>query len=45
MTFVERFIEFNDWPTSRKTALLSGLAILIHLFTNVVVDFFAAQLP
>ena len=45
MTLVERFIEFNDWPTSRKTALLSGLAILAHLFANVVVDTLAAQRP
>src|SRR5882672_8937130 len=45
MTLVERFIEFNDWPTSRKTALLSGLTIPAHLFANVVVDTLAAQRP
>jgi len=43
MTLVERFIEFNDWPTSRKTALLSGLAIPAHLFANVVTDILSAQ--
>ncbi|MGH8530921.1 MAG: adenylate/guanylate cyclase domain-containing protein [Nevskiales bacterium] len=31
MTLVERFIEFDRWPVSRKTALLSGIALLFQL--------------
>ncbi len=31
MTFVERFIEFNSWPTSRKSALLMAMALPPHL--------------
>lgn len=28
---VDWFIEFNHWPTSRKTALLSGLVLIAHV--------------
>lgn len=28
---VDRFIQFNEWPTSRKTALLSGLVLIAHI--------------
>ncbi|MGH8431247.1 MAG: adenylate/guanylate cyclase domain-containing protein, partial [Solimonas sp.] len=31
MTLVERFIEFNGWSTSRKTALLAGLGLPSHV--------------
>lgn len=31
MTLVERFIEINGWSTSRKTALLAGLGLVVHL--------------
>jgi adenylate cyclase len=31
MMLVERFIEINGWPISRKTALLAGLALPAHL--------------
>jgi hypothetical protein len=31
VTLVERFIEFNGWSTSRKTALLAGLGLAMHI--------------
>ena len=31
MNLIDRFIDFKDWPTSRKTVLLMGLAFLLHL--------------
>jgi class 3 adenylate cyclase len=40
MALVERFIEINGWTTSRKTALLSGLAFLAFLFGSSVVEVF-----
>ena len=33
MTLVERFIEINDWPASRKTALLCVASGLMHTVT------------
>jgi adenylate cyclase len=36
MTLVERFIEFDRWPVSRKTAVLSGFLFVVHLVTDVV---------
>ena len=36
MTLVERFIEFNQWPTSRKSALLYGLALPAHVLFTIV---------
>lgn len=42
MTLVERFIDFDRWTTSRKTALLMGIAlpaqILFSLIARVVLD-------
>lgn len=32
---VDRFIEFNQWPTSRKTALLSGLVLIAHVVGSI----------
>ncbi len=44
MTIVERFIEVNNWPTSRKTALLSGLILPAHLAGWLIARFaFAAD--
>jgi hypothetical protein len=37
MTLVERFIDFGDWPASRKTALAAVGASTTHLFGAVVV--------
>ncbi len=31
MTLVEKFIEFNGWTTSRKTALLAALGLAMHI--------------
>ncbi|MGH8529333.1 MAG: hypothetical protein ACRETN_05750 [Nevskiales bacterium] len=45
MTLVERFIEINGWSTSRKTALLSGLGLLFHVFGSLVVQYSFSQLP
>ncbi len=39
MTLVERFIEFNGWPTSRKTVLLSGIVLPFHLLAMLSVHF------
>jgi class 3 adenylate cyclase len=38
MTLVERFIDINSWSTSRKTALLSGLAFLFFLAGSLIID-------
>jgi hypothetical protein len=39
MTLVERFIDFTDWPTSRKTALAGAIAVPGLLFILVAVLF------
>ncbi|MGH8694833.1 MAG: adenylate/guanylate cyclase domain-containing protein, partial [Burkholderiales bacterium] len=44
MTLVERFIEFNHWPTSRKVAFISGLILPFHFLGWAVVHFSFAQL-
>jgi adenylate cyclase len=36
MTLVERFIEINGWSTSRKTALLAGLALPTHIINSLI---------
>jgi hypothetical protein len=36
MTLVERFIEINGWPTSRKTVLLMAVTLPAHLIGWVV---------
>lgn len=38
MTLVERFIEFDRWPISRKTAVTCGFLVLVHVFTDVVAE-------
>jgi class 3 adenylate cyclase len=44
-SLVERFIEFSDWPTSRKSALLYGLALLFHTTESIAAHFAMAHLP
>lgn len=45
MTLVERFIEFRSWPTSRKSALLYGLALPFHVFCTLTGQWTASKLP
>jgi len=35
MTLVERFIEFNGWPASRKTFLLAAIGLPAHVTTVI----------
>jgi class 3 adenylate cyclase len=35
MTLVERFIEFDRWPVSRKTAVISGFMMACHGVANL----------
>lgn len=37
MTLIERFIEFNSWTTSRKTALLMAIALIFHIAASPIV--------
>lgn len=39
MTTVERFIEFNSWPTARKTMLLMGIALPAHVLISGIVSY------
>jgi class 3 adenylate cyclase len=43
MSIVERFIEISNWPASRKTALLAGLAVPISLVNWVIIHMFLAN--
>lgn len=45
MTLVERFIEFNGWPTSRKTALICALGLAFHLLITCLTDIGYSRLP
>ena len=38
MTLVERFVDIHDWSTSRKTALLSGLACVFFIAGSLLWD-------
>ena len=35
-TLVDRFVEFNRWPSSRKTVLLMAIALPVHLLFALV---------
>lgn len=37
-TLVEHFIRIDGWPTGRKTALISGVALALHLPGTLMVD-------
>jgi class 3 adenylate cyclase len=45
MTLVERFIEFDHWPTCRKTTLLGALAAAFHLLGALGADLALPHLP
>lgn len=43
MNLVERFIEFQRWPTSRKTVLLMAVAFAAHALVTPIAIYYAAQ--
>ncbi len=45
MTLVERFIEFDRWPVSRKTAVAGAFAAALHGFGNVVIEIAGRRVP
>ena len=40
MNLIDRFIDFNDWTTSRKTVLLMAVALLFHVVVTPIMYFY-----
>ena len=43
MTLVERFIEISNWPTSRKTLLVSGIGLPLHVISMLITHLVTAN--